>query len=512
MCINVRGDVLLSLKRENYQVTTDKKIHNFKGTESLLEIVNRMSNPIVYFDPDVDGIMSGLLVVQWLTMLGKKFKWYINSNREHGWTLDYVKVSGKDIIAVDFIIEDWRIRELVNLGCNVVSMDHHENDSKEFISYEKGNCKGIVINNQYTFEDVDSRYLSGAGVVFESICSVCEEFNTLTNRAIVGITLLSDVRDIENPLARGYLKDLYNHKYKGYIKYLIENTIGKVDYGFGVPRMDRNFVDYKFSPAINSCLRFNQEDMVVKFALGSGYIDLGYHALQKELVDLMVDKIRMYEFSNLRVCFFEKRDIDRKYWDVLSSFVGLVASKYLDGLHSCICYMVDYVEDGCGNKKPYVRRASFRGNINGLEYRKALLGIIDGVGHGSAFGIKNLIPSKKLFKKCNKICKDCEVESKYVKDITPVVNLGMFVNKKGDEYGEINMYCLAKNRKYVKYNGNRIVNKRSGAKYNEYEVDGIVVKCFDQNVNFKNGVILPIKERGNLCMYLEENAESFHGE
>lgn len=500
---------MLSIKREKYQVSTAKKIHSFKGTELLLESVKKMKNPIIYFDPDVDGVMSGVLVAQWLKMLGKGFSWYINSNREHGWTIDYNRVSGRDVIAVDFIIEDWRVRELVDCGCNIVSMDHHENDSKDFIYYEKDGCKGFVINNQYPFEEVDSRYLSGAGVVFESISSVSNEFNTITNRAIVGITLLSDVRDIENDLARGYLYDLYHHKYKGYIKYLIEHTMGEVDYGFGVPRMDRNFVDYKFSPAINSCLRFNQEDMVVKFVLGSGYIDLGYRSLQKELVDIMLQKIRMFEFTNSRVCFFEKREIDRKYWDVLSSFVGLVASKYLDGIHSCICYMIDYTEDGCGRNIPFVKRASFRGNINGLEYRKALLEVIDGVGHGSAFGIKNLTPSKKLFKKCNEICRDCEIESNYVKDITHVMNLGMFVNKKGDEYGEINLYCLSKNRKYVKYDGKRIEKKRSGAKYNEYEVDGIIVKCFDEKVNFDNGLILPIKERGNLCMYLEENAESF---
>lgn len=496
---------MLGFRKDSYHVDTSRKIHKFRGTKDLMKTVSSMDIPIVYFDPDVDGVFAGYLFVRWLTKLGKKFKWYINTNREHGWTIDYNKVRGKDIIAVDFIIEEWRIKELTNIGCNIVSIDHHVNSNKFIENKSSSGNYGVVINNQYPFEDVDGRYLSGAGVVFESICSVDESFNTLENRALVAITLLSDIRNIENSLARGYLYDLYNHKYKGYIKYLIENTIGEVDYGFGVPRMDRNYVDFKFSPAINSCLRFNQEDMVVKFILGSGYIDLGYHKLQKELVLDIQKQIHVYEFSNLRVCFFEKSSIDSKYHDVLSSFVGLTASKYLDGVHSCICYMIDYKEEFLG-KKPYVKRASFRGNINGLDYLTPLSKIIHGVGHGSAFGIKELVPNKKLFEMVNKICSDVEVQSNYVKNITSVMNLGMFVSRKGFEFGEYNMYCLSQNRKYIKYDGNRIQKKRSGAKYNEYEVDGIDVKCFNENVDFNNGLILPINERGNLCLYLEENS------
>lgn len=499
---------MLNMSSNGYELAMDKKLHTFKGAERLRDSIMAMEEPIVYFDPDVDGVIAGLFVVEWLKKLGKKFKWYINTNREHGWTIPYNKASGRDIIAVDFIIESWRMVELTDIGCNVVSMDHHENGDK-FIEVESDyGTSGYVINNQYAFEDEDGRYLSGAGVVFESICCVDPEFNTLTNRALVGITLLSDIRDIENPLAKGYLHDLYNHKYKGYIKYLIDCTIGDIDYGFGVPRMDRNYVDFKFSPAINSCLRFNQEEMVVKFILGSGYIDLGYHKLQKELVETIKSNIKTYDFSNLRVCFFEKESIDRKYYDVLSNFVGLVASSYLDGVHSCICYMIDYRIGAGGEKLPFVRRASFRGNINGLNFLKDLSKTIDGVGHGSAFGIKNLIPSKKLFKTVNEICKAVEVDSNYTKDITTVMNLGMFTTRKGREYGEYNMYCLSQNRKYVKYKGKRIQSKRLSANYKEYEVDGIIVKCFNENTNFDNGLILPIIERGNLCMYLEENCIS----
>lgn len=497
---------MLGSRKKKFIIETAKKYHQFQGSARVREWIDSMRSPVlVYGDPDVDGMIAMLLVVRYLVGHGKSYSWFVNTNREHGWTLDYERVRGRDIIAVDFIIEDWRLQELVGLGCNVLSMDHHENGEK-LISCEKDGYRGVVINNQYSLEEKDGRYLSGAGVVFEVLCSADETFDTLENRALVGITLLSDVRDIENPLARGYLKDLYNHKYKGYIRYLIDNTIGDKDYTFGVPRMDRNYVDYKFSPAINSCLRFNREEDVARFFLGSGFLNLEYHKMQKELVSQIQENVRIVDYPKLRVCYFKEEMVDPVYWEVLSSFVGLDASKNLDGVRSVICYMIAYSDDG----KPYVKRASFRGNINGLDYRSKLLKIINGVGHGSAFGIKSLIPSKKLFLEANKICSDVEVDSNHVTDITEVLNLSFFAVRNGFEYGEYNMYCLTQHRKYIKYTGKNIEKHRSGANYIEYSVDGLPVMCFDVSLNFENGLILPINERGNLALYLEAGVEEVY--
>lgn len=486
----------------NYQVSVAKKYHNFSGTENLGKKIKSMKEPIiVQFDPDVDGCVAGLLICKYLKGIGKKFNWCINSNREHGLHPRLKNVKGMSIIAVDFVIEEDEMRDLVSRKNRVINIDHHVNGKNPIELVGEGDSWGIVINNQFICEEKDSKYLSGAGVVFESLVGIEPNLDTKENRALVGLTLLSDVRDIENDYARGYLQDLYTHKYKGYIGYLIEHTIGEKDYGFGVPRLDRNYVDFKFSPAINSCLRFNQEDMVVEFFLGSGYLDLGYHALQKDLVQQIQDCVKIYDFSNLRVCFFYETDIEVKYRDVLSSFVGLVASRYLDGVRSVICYMVAYK-----GGKPYVRRASFRGNINGLDYLSELEKYVVGKGHGPAFGIRELTPSKKLFSTLNDACRKVEKDSKYVKNITEVVNLSMFVNRLGFEYGEQNMYSLAKNMRYLRYTGKNIQIKRSGGNYKEYLVDGVSVLCFDKDVDFDNGVILPINERGVLCMYLEADS------
>ena len=492
----------MALSARKYDITVDKKIHRFRGAERVKSLIDSMPGDIlVYGDPDVDGVVSLLLIVKYLVSIGRRYTWHVNTNREHGWFLPFERVRGMGIVAVDFIIDRPTLNRLVSQGCQIVSLDHHENGD-EFI--ECGHISdsegyGFVINNQYAFEDEDSRYLSGAGVVFETLCCVDEKFDTLDNRALVGLTLLSDVRNIENPYARGYLRDLYTHKYKGYIRYLIDSTIGDRDYTFGVPRMDRNYVDYKFSPAINSCFRFNREEDVVRFFLGSGMLDLEYHAMQKKLVAQIQENVRIVDFSKLRVCYFREEMVDSQFRGVLSSFVGLVASRNLDGVHSVICYMIAYKDNG----KPYVKRASFRGNINGLDYRSKLLGIIQGVGHGSAFGIKSLTPSRELFERADRICSEVEVGSGHVTDITDVLNLSFFAVRKGLEYGEYNMYCLTQHRRYLRYTGSNIERHRSGANYIEYSVDGLPVMCFDVSLDFESGLILPINERGNLAFYLE---------
>lgn len=480
-------------------------IHSFRGVEYLKDFIENKfkssSEVLVYFDPDVDGLIAGYFACKALSLRGIKFSWYINSNREHGFLLPLDKVKGMNIFCVDFLMTEEEIKSLVNVGCNILSIDHHDNIANEdnFIEYSVNGKKGIVINNQYNFEDESGRYLSGAGVVFESLVSYYgSEFNTRENRALVGLTLLTDIRDIENINARLYLQDLYTHPYKGYIGYLLDNTIGDIDYSFGVPRLDRNFVDFSFSPIINSCLRFNAQDEVVEFILGSGVINKKYHSMQKDLIAKLQNYCRVIQFSNLNVVILDVSKFkDYEYVNNLSSFIGLLASKFLDGQRSVIAYLVN------GKK---VGRASFRGRVNGLNYLSRLVKYVNGVGHGPAFGIKELRPSKSLFIKINNECRLLEESEDLSVNYIKCNNLSMIANNdKAYSMGIENIYCLSQNRKYILYSGSNIKERRSSNNYKEYSIDGISVLSFDVNLNPKKDLILPIIERGVLCFYLNKS-------
>lgn len=472
----------------------DIKTHTFRGSAEADKLIKQMKSPIlVYFDPDIDGGFAGLLVCKFLSQLGKEFTWYCNSKREHGWFLPIDRVAGKDIIAVDFLITREQVIEICEAGCNLVSFDHHLN-GKDFIEYTStSKTRGIIINNQYPFEKSTSRYLSGAGVVFESIVAFNPSFNSLLHRALVGITLLSDIRDIENDNARGYLYDLYHHPYKGYIKYLIDSVLGERDYSFGTPRMDRNFVDYRFSPKLNACFRFNEETEVIQFLMCQRFLDLECHKMQKVLVEKLKSSSNVVEFEHLRVISFFVKDY-LQYRDVLSSFVGLTAARFLDGKKSCICMSI-------GNG--YVERASFRGRVNGLNYLEAGDALLRGVGHGSAFGIKELVPSGKLFKSLSNVYGSLEESIGWEPNIVRTANLSVFARRKAVMYAIENQYRLSQNRTFIKYTGHSIQRKRSYGDWNEYSVDGVSVLCFDTSKNFENGLIFPIMERGHISFYLE---------
>lgn len=483
--------------KKKYLVEGDIKLHNFRGTEYIKEFIDTFkgSTVLVYFDPDVDGLISGLFVCRLLQSKGIDFVWYINKNREHGMLLPLGKLKNMNIICVDFVISKAEISCLVDNGCNVLSLDHHDIGSS-FIDYSNKGKRGIIINNQYSFEEDTGRYLSGAGVVFESLVSIYPEFNTRENKALVGLTLLSDIRDIENINARLYLQTLYTHPYKGYIRYLIDATLGVFDYSFGLPRLDRSYVDYKLSPCINSCLRFNKEDMIVDFILGRGGLDTSYQAKQKKLVGEIVEKAKVIEYSNLKVVIIDESKFKNcEYQGILTNFVGLVASKYLDGNKSVIGYVIRNRE---------VLRASFRGNINGLNYLSSIEKYANCVGHPSAFGIKDLVPSNDLFKNINKVCLELESGYNYSFDVLETVNLSMSANSKAYKLGVDNIFCLSHNRSYIKYNGSNIVKKRGSNSYTEYEVDGISVLCFDNTLSVNDDYILPLIERGVLTFYLSK--------
>lgn len=492
----------MKLKKEYMILDKSIKYHVFQGCEYLTEFKERFKKKkepiLVYFDPDVDGLVSGLLACRICYLWNIPFTWYINDRRGHGFLLETEKVKGMGLFCVDFKINSDKLKELVDNGCDVVSMDHHKNGD-DFIEYDNGTNRGMVINNQFSSEEEDGRYLSGAGVVFESAVSVFgDRIDTRENRSLVGLTLLTDVRDIENINARLYLQDLYNHPYKGYIKYLIDGTMGSRDYNFGVPRLDRNYVDYTFSPSINSCLRFNRQDDVVEFFLGSKPIDKGYHERQKVLVEKLIEVSRVIEFEALRVVVIDKRSfIGSPDEEFLSSFVGLTASRFLEWggkRKSVIAYLVS---------GRVVERASFRGIVNGLDYLSNLLGYLDGEGHGPAFGIHSLYPTEDLFQKCSDVCKKLEESDNTSVSFVTSSNMSMIVNTRAYSMGVENIYCLSQHRKYIKYTGKGIKKKREGDKYVEYLLDGVVVMCFDKDLKPDRDLILPIMERGVLVFYLD---------
>lgn len=239
-----------------------------QGVQEASAILSKSTNYLVYGDPDIDGLVAMSLVMQLLQYYGKPYQYHINENRAHGFMLpieSLEKLRGMTIIAVDFSISCEMLRTIVDRGVNIINIDHHETHCQELFTYENNGCSAVLINNQYCFEPESQRFQSGAGMVYHTFVNLLPEFmDSERNRALVGMTLLSDVREIENNNAMKFLETLYAWHDK-YSEYLISLTKGAMKPGFGEQRhLDRNYVDFSFSPKFNALFRLNMGDIAVK--------------------------------------------------------------------------------------------------------------------------------------------------------------------------------------------------------------------------------------------------------
>lgn len=465
---------------------------------------------LVYGDPDIDGLVS---MREFLVFLEKELDddsipYYVNNNRSHGFFIPAEKLKGYFVFCVDFAIERPKLEELVNEGVTIISVDHHDCE-EDFIYAESDLAYGVVINNQYPFENQDWLFQSGMGVLYHCIADYEEQVNNnfhyrndMTTMALVGLTLLSDVRNIEMPMAHQFLKCLYDHPRRGYIGYLIDSVIGK-DYAFGVPCMDRNFVDYTFSPKVNALFRFNLQDLACDFILGYGYPLEDYQALQREFVERLEQTITLYEYPNITFIEIPSTGLTSDEKTYVTNFVGLLASRYTTPHNVVIAY---YSDEG------KVGRASFRGSVQTIDFRKSLNDFgIDGRGHAAAYGILKFSKDEELFERISERCAQLFQGVSMEIPTINVSHLGMWMRdpRKGFRTSNNNCYLLNHHRVHIKYTGDleNITKKRGNEKFAIYEVDGIEVRCFDLELNFKTGLILPMLEKGRPVLQLATSIE-----
>ena len=504
----------------------------FRG-ELFKELFDKYSKerPILLIgDPDVDGLLSLYLMTEFCNKFNLKYEYYVNSRRKHGFFLNPKDYGGYLIISADFTISESKVKEIVDSNIILLSTDHHSCQG-EFICY-KG--VGVVWNNQYPFEPEEDRYLSGAGVFYELVCSQYPEFKCAEYEALVGVTLLSDVRAIENDKAKRYLRKTYHiDTSEGYINHLISSTMSNNSYNFGKQRLDRNFIDYTLSPVINSLLRFDHTSVAVDFILG-GYLppeELELRDKQKKLLDLMEEKVLMMELPNVTVVALNEKDFDNID---ISSFIGYYCNRVMDrdGRVNCLGFVM---KDGI------VTRASFRGRYGDINYLKAFREIgISADGHSGAFGLIDFSPVDDLFLTTNSTIEEIEKEHKTTIKVYSTTNLNLTVLQKGSDMAEENCYVRDLFRSYIRYTGSnaKILSKYfkkeeltqedilkgveadevvKGVRYKYirdklgnpipyyilYLVDGLKVKSF--GVSIEEGLILPIKENGYINLYLRDN-------
>lgn len=487
----------------------------FQGLEDAIRILSgNVLNKIrdgdarclVYFDPDVDGLFAGVLPYHYIVQKTNVHPdIMINENRGHGFLLEGEELNkyvGGLIIAVDFMMTRKEIQTLVNKGIHVVSIDHHENEPDHIYYKAVNRCEGVVINNQFKDEDPRYRFLSGAGMVYEVFKEFWRSPRVSNFLPVVGVTLLSDSRELGTDESRKYLEITYNatKSTNPYIRYLIEeveNKRAKKNYNFGVSRLDEAFINFTLSPTLNSLVRFNYNDVAIDFVLGRG-LQFSMQEEQKKLRNAIIENsLTVAKIgSNLVI-----GSIDRRPYPYVNidNFIGLVAN------HLVSTYNTEAVvfAKGLDGK---ISRASFRTNKNGIDFRKEFERIgFDARGHAGAFGIKNLMAVKDGLNEVSRFC-DSVAGMGIPKQVMNVKNLHSFNVMRAKGIAEENSFVNHEHKLFLRYTGTNAVVEKGGANYQVWKVDGVKVLNFDMGISpLQGGLISVGMQNGGIAYYLERD-------
>lgn len=470
---------------------------------------------IVHYDPDPDGVFAGHAVHEFLTRFRKPHEVYINKNRGHGVLFDESRFRGYLLINVDSGISWDRLKELVDSGLNVISLDHHEIEGtpeimgnnlsklapaekdlvKEGLLYyfnDKLGTEGVVLNNQYNFEPKEYRFMSGCGVVLDVLVQLDRSFASEEHTAWHGITLLSDSREIENQIAFEILKKTYEidiSKTKT-IRH-ITDTIGFNEFEIGEDTLDRSYIDFYLSPFINAMLRLNMGYQAIRWFGGDTLKDTSVKEQQKKILSILKSRTVVAELNNLLLVNVEKKDTDKFE---ASNFIGLLANKMLTGGKTVVIT--------CTHNGKF-ERGSVRGYYNSIDYRQMFenAGLI-ALGHRGAFGLKSYKTDYGFWRELDRLI---GIENEKAESTYKIHTMGdLSSNRKLlKDLAYKNQFLRPIYKNYVRYTGLKCFPSIYKPEYQEYNVNGLPVRCFDDSINIRNGYILPTLSKGYLSLYLE---------
>lgn len=487
---------------------------------------------LTYYDPDIDGMNSGLITDWYLGQLGYKTQYCINTNRAHGFKLsDKVleQLKGGLIIAVDFSITKPEFDRILRAGVNVINIDHHEIEIEKFTKNSNFVCSkyndayGVILNNQYPEENERFRFLSGAGMVYYFFKYVSEKVNVpLWNdyAAMVGISLLSDIRPLESKEAYKFLEHTFNiqSEYFQYLVWLIkgESRIPPVLSSFGLPRVSREFVDFNFSPMFNSMLRANFGEDCVKLLKGDeSTFDIiksndtlnTCRKAQKTIISETLkliendrDVIGSYtrEYSCLSVgCVYS--DVQIKGYDMtrynITNYVGVACSQMKKEGQTGVVFVLER-----GTNK--VVRGSVRGGIDGVDYLSIFKRHgIECAGHHNAFGViscdLDTVDFEKIDEEIANEEKKFKEEKGFTMHVLEVYSMAAFIKSPSAKaIYKINEYFRDNHRVFVKYVGpkDNIKVKKISDKYVEMQIENVSVVSFNPSLTVEHDLLMFYKE------------------
>lgn len=256
----------------------------------------------ILVDCDADGFTSAAIIINYMV------KMYADTNSPVEDRLHYILHTGKQhgledcvdqfpdnclVILPDSSTNDTeQMRQLLDRGCSIVCLDHHEADN-----YLKDEDKLVIINNQIS--DYPNKDISAAGVVWQ-LCRAWDEIynvnfaNDFIDLAALGC--LSDMMDYRSIETRSIVRCGLEQIKNPFFCYMCEKNDFSIQKMGGINYMS---IAFYVTPFINAIVRsgtMEEKDLVFKSFLNMyafEKIESGKRGHKGELVPRVEEAVRI---------------------------------------------------------------------------------------------------------------------------------------------------------------------------------------------------------------------------
>lgn len=336
-------------------------------------IENKDKSILVISDTDTDGITSGVMIYEYLSLLSKaKLNHTIGQGKQHGlkqYPIEYLKKFDL-IIACDSLSSESEIYfELEENNTAVILLDHHYTEIPV-------NTDNVVTVNSELY-GYPNKTLSGAGVCYK-FCELYDEmygFNYAENfQDLAAVGIIADVSSLGSLENRSICyKGLNNLKNPA-----IKKMLGSYDF-------TANAVQFNIAPLINACNRMEENELIRLFILCKDNKQLTKLYKLIQTVKAKQDELISEEMDKFNLCNTDGRFQFEKfaYWITQNREVsGVVAQKIAEITKVSTIVLYDYPDD-----------EYYHGSIRarGIENFKEIINstnLADAQGHSEAAGIK----------------------------------------------------------------------------------------------------------------------------
>lgn len=236
-----------------------------EAAELLIKNIEEGNKILVIVDVDCDGYTSSAILINYITRTWPNYpieniEYFMHDTKIHGIEMDKIPKDMKLLIVPDASSNDEaQVRELHDLGIEVLILDHHHSDNPPEYA--------CIVNNQLC--DYPNKTLSGAGVVlkFLQYLDYClDKDNSQYYYDLASLGIIADVMALNEPETRYILERGLNNVQNPFIKAMKQ----KQAYSLG-SELTPTGVAFYIAPYVNAVVRSGTLDE--KFIIFEAMLD-----------------------------------------------------------------------------------------------------------------------------------------------------------------------------------------------------------------------------------------------